>query len=60
VHRLVRAWGFTPFAAGERGAILERNGERRRLLRTSLTEVDGAERLECGDGPLWVLETEPA
>ena len=60
VHRQVRAWAFTPFAVGERGAILEANGERRRLLRTSLVEVDGAERLECGDGPLWVLETEPA
>ena len=29
----------------------------RRLVRTSLTEVDGAERIDCGDGPLWVLES---
>jgi hypothetical protein len=28
-----------------------------RLLRTSLTEVAGAERVECADGPLWVLES---
>jgi hypothetical protein len=28
----------------------------RRLIRTSLTEVDGAERLDCGDGPLWIIE----
>ena len=62
VHRQVRAWAFTPFAVGERGAILEPRGEgrRRRLLRTSLTEVPGAERLLCADGPLWVLESEPA
>ena len=29
----------------------------RRLVRTSLTEVEGAERIECTDGPLWILET---
>jgi len=28
------------------------------VLATSLTEVDGARRLECGDEPLWVVETE--
>jgi methionyl-tRNA formyltransferase len=60
VHRQVRAWSFTPFANGERGAILERGGERRRLLRTSLEEIDGAERLDCADGPVWVLESEEA
>jgi methionyl-tRNA formyltransferase len=29
-----------------------------RLVRTSLVEADGAERLECADGPLWVVESE--
>ena len=51
VHRQVRAWSFMP----ERrrvGPVV--NG--RRLVRTSLAEVDGAERLDCGDGPLWVVE----
>jgi hypothetical protein len=28
------------------------------LLQTSLTEVDGAERLDCTDGPLWIVESE--
>ena len=28
------------------------------LVRTSLAEVDGAERLDCGDGPLWIVETD--
>jgi hypothetical protein len=39
------------------GPILERDGTSTRLLRTSLTEVEGAERLECADGPLWVIES---
>jgi methionyl-tRNA formyltransferase len=52
IHRQVHAWSFMPPFVGERGAI----HEGRRLLRTSLTEVDGAERLDCGDGPLWILE----
>ena len=34
------------------------NGTRSRLVETSLAEVDGAERLDCADGPLWILETE--
>ena len=29
-----------------------------RVLATSLTEVEGAQRLDCGDGPLWIVETE--
>jgi methionyl-tRNA formyltransferase len=60
VHRQVQAWQFAPFALGERGPILERNGTRLRLVRTSLVEAEGAERLECADAPLWILETEPA
>lgn len=60
VHRQVRAWRFAFIGKNVRGPILERDGERRRVLQTSLTEVAGAERLECSDGPLWVLETEPA
>jgi methionyl-tRNA formyltransferase len=55
VHRQVRAWSFMP----ERqriGPVLDG----RRLVRTSLVEVDGAERLDCSDGPLWILEAVPA
>ena len=59
VHTQVRAWRFAFFGKNLRGPILEREGERRRLAMTSLTEVDGAERLDCADGPLWILETEP-
>ena len=59
VHRQVRAWKFAFIGKNLRGPILERDGERRRLAATSLTEVDGAELLECADGPLWILESEP-
>jgi hypothetical protein len=38
--------------------MLELDGKQVRVLATSLTEVEGARRLECGDGPLWILETE--
>lgn len=58
VHRQVRAWSFMPF--GRVGPILDRGGERIRILRSSLAEVEGAERLDCADAPLWILESEPA
>jgi methionyl-tRNA formyltransferase len=58
VHRLAWAWRYGMALEGTRGALLELDGEPVRVLATSLTEVDGARRLECGDGPLWVVETE--
>ena len=60
LHRQVRAWRLAPIGKGERGPILERAGERLRLLRTSLAQVEEAERLDCADAPLWILESEPA
>jgi hypothetical protein len=59
VHRQTRAWSFLPPMLRELGPVLERDGTRVLLLRTSLTEVPGAERLDCADGPLWLLETSP-
>jgi methionyl-tRNA formyltransferase len=58
VHRLAWAWRYAMTAAGTRGALLELDGKPVRVLATSLAEVEGARRLECGDGPLWVVETE--
>jgi methionyl-tRNA formyltransferase len=58
VHRLAWAWRYAMALDGTRGALLELDGKPVRVLATSLTEVDGARRLDCGDGPLWVLETE--
>jgi methionyl-tRNA formyltransferase len=58
VHRLVWAWRFGMMLGGTRGALLEAGGTPFRVLATSLTEVEGARRLDCGDAPLWVVETE--
>jgi methionyl-tRNA formyltransferase len=60
VHRQTRAWSFVPPIAPDAGPILERDGTRVRLVRTSLTEVAGAEELACADGPLWIVETSEA
>jgi methionyl-tRNA formyltransferase len=58
VHRLAWAWRYAMSRGGRRGALLELDGTPARVLATSLTEVEGARRLECGDGPLWIVETE--
>jgi methionyl-tRNA formyltransferase len=58
VHRLAWAWRFTISLGGTKGALLELDGRPVRVLATSLNEVEGARRLECADGPLWVVETE--
>jgi methionyl-tRNA formyltransferase len=55
VHRQVRAWSFMPQRLRV-GPVFDG----RRLVRTSLEEVAEAERLDCGDGPLWILEAESA
>ena len=53
VHRQVRAWSFVPPHA-RKGPM----HDGRRLLRTSLTEVEGAEELQCADGVLWIVDAE--
>ena len=58
VHRLAWAWRYAMSPGGTRGALLELDGSPVRVLATSLTEVEGSRRLECVDGPLWVVETE--
>jgi methionyl-tRNA formyltransferase len=58
VHRLVWAWLYSFSPSGTRGALLELDGTPVRVLATSLDEVEGARRIECADGPLWVVETE--
>jgi methionyl-tRNA formyltransferase len=62
VHNLVRAWGSMPRYLGERGPLAELDGTPRRIVRTSREDPGdgGAPQLECADGPLWVLEHEPA
>jgi methionyl-tRNA formyltransferase len=60
IHNQVRAWLLTFGMATVPGPIAELDGERVRLVRTSLTSQDGAQRVEAGDGPIWVVEHEPA
>jgi methionyl-tRNA formyltransferase len=58
VHRLVWSWRYAMAPDTTPGALLELDGQPVRVLATSLNEVEGARRLECGDAPLWILETE--
>jgi methionyl-tRNA formyltransferase len=58
VHRLAWAWLYAFSTDGASGALLELDGVPVRVRLTSLTEVGGARRIECGDGPLWLVETE--
>ncbi|MFZ0341191.1 MAG: formyltransferase family protein [Gaiellaceae bacterium] len=58
VHRLTWAWRYAMSLSGMRGALLELDGKPVRVLATSLTEVEGGWRVDCGDGPLWIVETE--
>ncbi len=60
VHRQVRAWSFVPPIQPDLGPFLDLDGERVRVTRTSLTEVDGATAVKCADGPLWIVESQPA
>jgi methionyl-tRNA formyltransferase len=60
VHRLVWAWRYTIPVGTRQGALLELDGQSVRVLASSLTEVEGAVRVECADAPLWLVRTEPA
>jgi methionyl-tRNA formyltransferase len=57
IHDQVRAWRFAAIA-GVRGPIADLDGRRVRLVKTRLDGRAGGIRVECGDGPLWVLESE--
>ena len=60
VHDQVRAWHLT-FGTEIVAPLASLDGEQVRLLRTSLRDPgDGARRVECGDGPLWIVAHEPA
>ena len=58
IARQVRAWRFHSVVPGDRGALAELDGETVRVLRTSLEPVEGAREVECGDGKIWIVETE--
>lgn len=60
LHRLVWAWRYTVPVGRVRGALAQVDGETVRVLASSLEAVDGARRLECADGTLWLVQTEPS
>ena len=57
VHRQVRAWWVAAARDGVRGPLADIEGRRVRVLRTRLDDVEGGTRIECADGPIWVLDT---
>lgn len=60
IHNQVRAWHLTFGLSGIRAPIAELDGDEVVVLQTRLTDPGGGARtVECGDGPLWVIATEP-
>jgi methionyl-tRNA formyltransferase len=60
LHRLVWGWRYAISRGELRGALAEIDGETVRVLASSLHEIEGGQRVECGDGELWLVRTEPA
>lgn len=61
IHNQVRAWHLTFRMSGPRAPLAEVDGDEVLVLETRLTDPGGgARRVECGNGPLWVVATEPA
>jgi methionyl-tRNA formyltransferase len=58
IARRVRAWRFHSPTAPH-GALTELDGETVRVLRVSVEPAEGRE-MRCGDGTLWIVETEAA
>src|SRR5207249_3821808 len=58
IVRQVRAWRFGFVPDGEQGAVTELDGRRVRVTRATLEGPEGR-AVECGDGTVWILETEP-
>ncbi len=60
IRRQVLAWGVAALRPGQRGALATVDGERLRVLRVRDDDAEGGTRMECADGPLWLVATEPA
>lgn len=60
IHNQVRAWHLTFGLSSIRAPVAELDGEQVVLRQTRLSDPgNGARRVECGDGPIWVVATEP-
>ena len=56
VHRVVWAWRYAVPRGKVHGALVEHDGRTVRVLASSLTPANGP-RIDCADGPLWLLDT---
>jgi methionyl-tRNA formyltransferase len=59
IERQVQAWGFQPDSIEPRGAMTEIDGRTIRVLRVSTEPGEGSPK-QCGDGTLWIVESEDA
>jgi len=60
IHNQVRAWHLTFGLSGLRAPVAELEGRQVVVLQTRLTDPGGGtNRVECGDGPIWVVVSEP-
>jgi methionyl-tRNA formyltransferase len=60
IHNQVRAWHLTFGLSGLRAPLADVDGKDVVVLQTRLADPGGgARRVECGDGPIWVVATEP-
>jgi methionyl-tRNA formyltransferase len=60
IHDQVRAWHLTFDLSPIVAPVAELDGKHVRVVRTSLRDPGGgARRVECGDGPLWIVASEP-
>ena len=60
VRRRVLAWRVAAARPGAHGALTTVRGERVRVLRVRFDDAEGGTRVDCADGALWIVQTEPA
>ena len=60
IHDQVRAWAFTPGTHSVTGPVATVDGRRVRVMRTTLQPPqECARRIDCGEGSLWLLASQP-
>lgn len=60
VCRQVLAWQVAATRPDAIGPMATIGGQRVRVLRARTDDREGGTRMECSDGPVWLVETEPA
>jgi len=60
VHDQVRAWTFMEQTGAVIGPLAELDGRLTRIIATTLSQPTvEARRVDCADGPIWILESDP-